>query len=121
MDKLKVLSHLQGEVDRANHNQAHLVSVKEKLKEWRTSDLSIADGLKDRAYGYILSDTVQGYMREVLKEAKIDLIRLAELRLEADLRQLKNTATRKNKIIQSSILFEEDPLQELDDGPQRSS
>lgn len=100
---LKQLNDKQREVDALSSNASRAESTAKGLAGRRNSDKTLVGILLQTGWSG-LSDSEKNALHAVINECKHDLIRLAELRLEAEARTLKIRAAQSQAIIDASIL-----------------
>lgn len=111
IEPLKALNHLAAEQASIESKRSELERASKRLAEIRTSDSrSFSEWLsvmRDWRYGY--DETARDAIYAVINECKHDLLRLAELRLDAAARDHKIKAAQKRAVIAASIISVEPP------------
>lgn len=100
---LKQLNDKQKEADHLRHKASCAESTAKALAGRRNSSKSLIEILLRPGFDG-MNDAEKRALHAVINECKHDLIRLAELRLEAEARSLKIKAAQSQAIIDASIL-----------------
>jgi phosphomevalonate kinase len=105
-EALKSLVLLDREVKDIRLKHISLVKASEALKRVRNHPHSLCQVINEAGkYNALLtSERAIECLKQVINERKHDLIRLAELRLEADARALKIEADQKQAVVDAAIL-----------------